>query len=384
MPHRRPVPIARVGFVGGGQLARMMVKAARRLGCWTLVLDPTPRSPAGQVSDEQIVGAFHDPDALRQLAERVDVVTLDLEDVDTASLRQLQAEGTTVRPDPALLAVLQDKLTQKQRFADAGFPTLPFVACPEPGPEAFEAFGYPLVQKARRGGYDGRGVAILRGPESLDRMLPVPSLLERFVADAREVSVLVARGVDGDVRSYPPTEMTFRAGDNVLDLLVSPARLPERLTDRCTELARAVVDELDGVGIFGVEFFIDRDDKAWINEIAPRPHNSGHHTFEACATDQFEQHLRAVLGLPLGSTEQFVPAALVNLLGAGTGRGAPVVEGLHEALAMPGVSVHLYGKREARPGRKMGHVTVVDRDRDVAMDRARAVRATLKIGAEES
>lgn len=377
------LPFVRLGIIGGGQLGRMMAKAAKRLGCTCVILDPTPSSPAGQVAGHQIVGHYHDPARLRELVESCDVTTFDIEDIDAETLIQLEREGHQIHPSPLVLALIQDKLTQKQALADAGIPTAPFVAMPEPSPEAFAAFGYPLVQKARRGGYDGRGVAILRSAADYPQHLPVPSLLEHFVPAEKELAVLVARGRDGDCRSYPVVEMCFRPGENVLDMLLAPAQIPAATAAAAQQLAIRTLDVLGGVGIFGVEMFLTSDGTLLVNEVAPRTHNSGHHTIEANVTDQFEQHLRAVVGLPLGSTAQLSPAAMINLLGAPAHRGRPVIKGMAEALAIPGVCLHLYGKAATAPFRKMGHVTVLDTDLARARDKAEQVRDLIEISGED-
>lgn len=378
-----PLPVARIGIIGGGQLGRMMAKAAKRLGCTCVVLDPTPGSPAGQVAGHQIVGDYHDPAKLRELAESCDVTTFDIEDIDTETLIQLEREGNRVHPSPRVLALIQDKLTQKQALAEAGIPTAPFVPMPEPSPEAFEDFGYPLVQKSRRGGYDGRGVSIMKTPADYDSHLPTDSLVERFVPAAKELAVVVARGLDGDCRCYPVVEMCFRPGENVLDMLLAPADLPAETAQAAVDLGIRTVAMLGGVGIFGVEMFLTESGELLVNEVAPRTHNSGHHTIEANVTDQFEQHLRAVVGLPLGSTDQLSPAAMINLLGAPGHRGRPVIKGMAEALAIPGVCLHLYGKAATAPFRKMGHVTVLDPDIESAKRKAMRVRDLIEISGED-
>ena len=378
-----PLPLARIGIIGGGQLGRMMAKAAKRLGCTCVVLDPTPSSPAGQVAGHQILGSYQDGARLRELAESCDVLTFDIEDIDADTLIQLETEGYRIHPSPRVLALIQDKLTQKQALAAAGIATAPFIPMPEPTPEAFAEFGYPLVQKARRGGYDGRGVCIMKGPEDYPQHLRTPSLVERFVPAAKELSVLVARGLDGECRCYPVVEMCFRPGENVLDLLLAPADIPPATAEAAVALARRTVEVLGGVGILGVEMFLTRDGELLVNEVAPRTHNSGHHTIEANVTDQFEQHLRAIVGLPMGVTDQLSPAAMINLLGAPGYRGRPRIKGVAEALAIPGVCLHLYGKATTSPFRKMGHVTVLDPDIESAREKAERVRELIEISGED-
>jgi len=379
-----PYPIARIGLIGGGQLGRMLVKAAKRLGCTTVVLDPVEDSPAGQIATRQIVGGYHDADRIRELAADCDVLTFELEAIDADTLAELEAEGHPVHPSAGVLKTIQDKLVQKRFLRDNGIPTSPFEATDTPTADQFAAFGYPLVQKARTGGYDGRGVVVMHGPEDFERHLPVPSLIEGFVEADKEIAVLVARNTHGEVATYPPVEMCFRPGENVLDLLLAPADIGDDIRTEAEAIAVRTVEALDGVGIFGIEMFIDCKGEILVNEIAPRTHNSGHHTIEANVTDQFEQHLRAILGLPLGSTETLSPAAMLNLLGAPGESGRPVIRGLEETLAIPGVCLHLYGKARTTPFRKMGHITILDHDTTAAKAKAQRVREIIEIGAEES
>ncbi len=383
MKDRYPFPVARIGLIGGGQLGRMMVKAAKRLGCTCVVLDPYPGSPAGQVAGHQIIGGYHDPAKLRELAESCDVVTFELENIDSETLLQLESEGHPIYPAPGLLSVMQDKLLQKRFLDDAGIPTAGFVEMPEPKLQAFESFGFPLVQKARRGGYDGRGVSVMQEAADFDKHLPVASLVERFIDAKKELAVMVARNQEGECIAYPTVEMCFRAGENVLDLLLCPAEISKQTAAAAEALAMRTVEALQGVGVFGIEMFLTRDEQLLVNEIAPRTHNSGHHTIEACITDQFEQHLRAILGLPLGATALLSPAAMINLLGDPGARGRPVIEGMAAALSIEGVCLHLYGKAEVTPYRKMGHVTVLDSDLERARSKAEHVRELIKITGEQ-
>lgn len=383
MPDRYSFPVARIGLIGGGQLGRMAVMAAKRLGCGCVVLDPVQGSPAGQVAGHQIVGDYSDPTCLRELAAACDVITFELENIETATLLELESEGHRIYPRPRLLATIQDKLLQKQFLRDAGIPTSDFAESPEPDRAFFAQFGYPLVQKARRGGYDGRGVAVMQDESAFERALPVPGFVERFIEAEKELAVLVARSVSGECRVYPAVEMRFRADDNVLDFLVAPAAVDSETAHRAEQLAVRTVEAMTGVGVFGIEMFLTAEGGLLVNEVAPRTHNSGHHTIEACLTDQFEQHLRAILNLPLGATTQVRPAAMVNLLGEAGYQGRPVIAGLEAALAIPGVCVHIYGKAVTKPGRKMGHVTVIDESAQAASDRAEQVKDVIKILGEK-
>lgn len=361
----------------------MMVKAAKQIGFTCTVLDPTPNSPAGQVSGHQIVANYQDAAALRELAESCDLTTFDLEDIDSSILKELSREGCPIFPHPELLEVVQDKLRQKEALAAAGIAVAGFRDMPQPDAEGFADFGYPLVQKARRGGYDGRGVAVLADADAFGKHLPVPSLVERFVPAAKELAVMVARGRSGESRCYPPVEMQVSPEHNVLELLLAPARVSAEIATAAETLALRTVEALGGVGIFGIEMFLTKDGELLVNEVAPRTHNSGHYTIEACVTDQFEQHLRAIAGLPLGATDLLRPAAMVNLLGAENYHGRPVIKGLRAALAIPGVSVHIYGKAATRPYRKMGHVTVLDQNIEQARLKAEQVLELIEISGED-
>ena len=374
-----PFPVARIGLIGGGQLGRMMVKAAKRLGCTCVVLDPVPGSPAAQVAGHQIVGDYSDPAKLRELAESCDLMTFELEDIETDTLTRLEAEGHRIFPRPALLATIQDKFHQKTFLREAGIPTSDFVDMPAPDEQAFADFGYPLVQKVRRGGYDGRGVVVMRNADAFVDNLPVPGFIERFVEADKELAVMVARNVAGECVAYPAVEMRFHTEDNVLDYLLAPAHVEADVAHRAEALAIRTVQAMDGVGMFGIEMFLTGDGELLVNEVAPRTHNSGHHTIEACVTDQFEQHLRAILDLPLGETRQLSPATMVNLLGEPGHKGRPMISGLAAVLRIPGVCVHLYGKAVTKPGRKMGHVTVIDDDIDTACAKAEQVKSLIKI-----
>lgn len=374
-------PIARIGIIGGGQLGRMMVKKAHQLGCYTTVLDPVAHSPAGQIADKEIIGTYFDQEKLRELVQNSDVTTFDLENIDAAFLTTLAREGHVILPDPVLLQTIQDKGLQKQALEQNGLPTAAFVLLEEANEQALQEFGYPLVQKARRGGYDGKGVAVLLRKEDAGKRLPGPCLLERYIPFDKELAVLVARNKSGACQVYPVSEMVFVEGANVMDMLIAPARITAAQAESAQRIAKQAIEALEGVGLFGVELFLTREGEVLINEISPRTHNSGHYTIEACVTDQFEQHLRAITGLPLGDPSLKIPSALINLLGEPGYTGTPMLEGLAEALAIPGVSLHWYGKNRTSPFRKMGHVTIVDRDLAQAQEKALRVKSLLRITA---
>jgi 5-(carboxyamino)imidazole ribonucleotide synthase len=376
------VPAARIGVIGGGQLGLMLARAAQRLGCSCVILDPLSDSPAAQAAGQQIVGGYSDAAKVRELAESCDIITFELEDLDVEPLLELEKEGVAIQPAPHVLATVQDKLTQKTFLRDAGIPTSDFIETPRPDAQVFADFGYPLVQKARRGGYDGRGVSVMKTAADYEKNLPVASLIEKFVEAEKEISVLVARNPDGECKAYPVVEMLFVEGQNVLDVLLAPARIDDSIALEAQQLGIKTVEALEGVGTFGVEMFLTKEGELLVNEVAPRTHNSGHQSIEANVTDQFEQHVRAILNMPLGETDQLSPAAMVNLLGEPGFEGRPVIRGMNETLAITGVSVHLYGKAVTKPYRKMGHVTVLDKDIQTALDKAEEVKQAFAIEGE--
>jgi 5-(carboxyamino)imidazole ribonucleotide synthase len=376
------LPGATVGVVGGGQLGRMFALEARRMGYRVLVLDPSADSPAAQVADAHLGAPLDDADAARRLAEMSDVVTLEWENADVATLRVLEGVRP-VRPGAHVLEICQHREREKDAVRRLGVGTAEYrpVSTLEELRAALGDIGTPAVLKTARGGYDGKGQAVIRTADEAEAAFAAVGapgrelVLEGFVRFRMEVSVVTARSVTGEIASFPCVENLHRNG--ILDTSVCPAPIPPALAAEARRVAEAVAEGLDVVGVLAVEMFVTEDDRILVNELAPRPHNSGHLTLEATAVSQFEQQLRAVCGLPLGSTELLRPAAMVNLLGedAGTALHDPRVA---HALAVPGAALHLYGKREARPGRKMGHVTALGATTDEALQRARRARQLLR------
>lgn len=371
-------PGATIGLLGSGQLGRMFAVEARRLGYGVHVLSPRPEgTPAGQVADREITAAYDDLDAVAAFARDVDVVTYEFEKVATAAAETC-AEHVPVRPSPEVLAVAQDRILEKSTLRDAGLPVTPFAPVREPGAlaGAAEKLGAPGVLKTSTGGYDGKGQVPVDGTEGLDaawRELGADeAVYERFVDFACELSVVAARGVDGRVVLYGP--MRNRHVDHVLDVSRHPAGVAPEVAREAREIGRSVVEALDVVGVLCVELFLTREGGLLVNEIAPRPHNSGHLTIEGHVSSQFEQHVRTVCGLPLGSADPIRPVATANLLGDLWTGGDPDWAAL---LAHGDVKLHLYGKREARPGRKMGHLAARGGDADAAADEVEAARAAL-------
>ena len=346
----------RVGIIGGGQLGRMMILAGTPLGFSFGVLAPSAADPAVHLAHHHEPGALDDAAAIRRLAAWADVTTYEIEHIDTDALAAAERSGASILPRPALLRVINDKLEQKRALRQAGIPLPDFSERPE---------RYPIVQKLRRGGYDGRGVQVLADEST--PVLPGPAYYEELVAFDRELAVLVARSSRGQTSVYPVLEMTFDPAANICSRVIVPARIDAESRARAHEVAVAAVQALDGVGVLAVELFLARDGRILVNEIAPRPHNSGHLTIEACVTSQFEQHLRAVAGLPLGSTALRTAAVMVNVLGAPDAYGRPRLPEICDLLGRPDVHLHWYGKTEVRPYRKMGHVTVLAADVEEAL-----------------
>lgn len=375
-------PAYDVGIAGAGQLAQMTVLAAWPLGIRVAVLGQ-PGEPATAMAAGVIEGDWKDPEALLRIGREVGVLTLENEFVDAAFLMAVEDAGTPVRPHPARMRVVQDKALQKQRLAEEGLP-VPAFAVPDAVDE-IEAIGrdlgWPLMLKSRHLGYDGYGNALCRDITEAREAFPVLAergggvLVEEFVAFQRELAVMVARRHGGGDAVYPVVET--RQHDHVLRELLCPAPVDPGVSHEAKRVARAAAEAAGGAGVTGVEMFHTDDNRILINELAPRPHNSGHHTIEACVTSQFENHLRGVLGLPLGPTELIAPgAALVNLLGAHDGPSNP---GITEAAAIGGAHVHLYGKAEVRVRRKMGHVTALGSSPEDALETARLAASAVRL-----
>ena len=374
----------RLGILGGGQLARMTIQAAIPLGVDLAILAEAADSPAGRLTAREIVGAWSDTSILRAFADAVDVVTLENEFVDAPILEQLAAWGKIVLPCANTLRTIQDKLTQKQALGAQDLPVPQFVAVDSPDDivRAAERFGWPLILKARRNGYDGYGNAKLDSAADIEAALqrlgwPERSLMvEQAVPFVRELAVLVARDPQGGSVTYPVVETVQQ--NHICHIVRAPAPIEPAVAEQATALARAAVEAVGGIGITAVEMFQTGDGQVLINELAPRPHNSGHFSIDACHTSQFENHVRAVLSLPLGSPNLRAPAAvMVNLLGQRNGPTEP--RGLERALAIPDVHVHLYGKRDVRRGRKMGHITALGSSLAEAEQRAFAAAQAIEL-----
>ncbi|MFA4815063.1 MAG: 5-(carboxyamino)imidazole ribonucleotide synthase [Candidatus Gracilibacteria bacterium] len=373
----------KLGVLGGGQLGRMLIQAGMNFNVSFHVLDGDPEAPCARLAEKFTVGPLMDFDSVYNFGKTVDMLTIEIEHVNTDAMEKLENEGVPVYPSSRVLKLIQDKGLQKQFMADNGLATSPFKLL-ESGKNAVALLNagsirLPFVLKLRKGGYDGRGVLIVRKPEDLTEVFDAPCVMEDFVGDAMEIAVLVARSTKGEIKTYPSTEMVFHPTANLLEFQTAPARIPREVEKKASELAVKAAEALQVVGLLAVEMFVTHSGDVLINEMAPRPHNSGHHTIEANQTSQFEQHLRAIFGLPLGSTDTLSPAVLVNILGAPGFSGNAKYDGMDKVLAEPGVHVHLYGKKITKPYRKMGHAIVLNKDLDKAMQSAKMVEDTLKV-----
>jgi 5-(carboxyamino)imidazole ribonucleotide synthase len=371
------LPGATIGVLGGGQLGRMFAMAARRMGYRVHTLSPEDDTPTGQVADVEINASFDDLDAIRAFARNVDVVTFEFENVSAAAA-EVAGEHAPVRPSGHILHITQQRAREKGFLADGGFPVTPFAhlrSAPDLD-EAVRQVGIPAVLKTASFGYDGKGQrrveTAAEAQAAWHAVGEVEAVLERFVDFDREVSMIGARGANGWMVTYGLVENTHR--DHILDTSVYPSVVAARHEDQAAEIVRGLLERLDVVGVLCVEFFLTQDGELLINELAPRPHNSGHLTIDACVTSQFEQQVRAICGLPPGSTELLRPAAMANLLGGQWTAGEP---DWAAACLVPGVKLHLYGKAEPRPGRKMGHLTALAHDAATALSLACAARDAL-------
>lgn len=375
----------RIGIIGGGQLGKMMILEAKRLGVHVVTLDPAEDCPSHSISDEHIIADFHDENAIRELASRVDVITYEFEHIDTTTLLELEQEGHLIYPSVESLMTIQDKFLQKEKLRAEGVlvPDFEKIDDMEALRGYAERHGYPIMLKSCKNGYDGKGNSVIRNEGELEAgfaSLSGELMAEEFINFEMEVSVVATRGIDGEKAVYAVGRNVHV--DSILDTTTVPAGISGELEGRVGEIAEKVMDVFEGVGTFCVEMFIGKGGEIYINEVAPRPHNSGHYTIEGCRVNQFENHIRAILGLPLGDTSLVHGAVIMrNLLGESD--GAAEVQGVSEAYAIDGVNVHVYGKSESKKGRKMGHYTVTGESLTEAQMKDEKVKGLVKICGQE-
>lgn len=378
----------KIGIIGGGQLGKMMIQEAKKMGFYVMVLDPAEKCPAHTLVDEHIIADFDDKKAIRFLAENTDVVTYEFEHIDADILQKLEQEGKKIYPTAKSLKVIQNKYTQKKLLLEYNLPTPEFCAVfsQEDIKQAGEKYGFPFMLKSCTGGYDGKGNFVIEKEQDISKAYEtlgngkLDIMAEKFFPFIMEISVLACRGINGDIQVYPVAENIHK--DSILDETKVPANISKQTTQKAMDLAKRVMEVFEGVGMFCVEMFVNKQGNVLVNEVAPRPHNSGHYTIEACVTSQFEQHIRAITALPLGSPELLKPVVMRNLLGEQNSAGKSCVLGADEALAISGVFLHIYGKEESRPKRKMGHITVIADSVEQAAEKAEKAKNALKIYGE--
>lgn len=372
-----------LGILGGGQLGKMLLTETRKFDITTKVLDPSPDAPSRIACNTFVQGNLTDFNTVYNFGKDVEVLTIEIENVNVEALEKLQTEGVKVYPSPQTIKNIQNKASQKQFYASHGIPTAPFQVFQntESLKKAIneQQLSLPFVWKSARFGYDGNGVKIVRQLTDLNLLPNDQCIAESLVPFKKELAVIVARNAKGQVRTYPVVEMEFHPEANQVEYVLCPARIEEAVAQKARTIAIQVAQAFEVVGLLAVELFQTENDEILVNEVAPRPHNSGHYSIEAAYTNQFEQHLRAILNLPLGSTESKVAGVMVNLVGAEGYQGKVVYENIEQIMAMEGVTPHIYGKKETRPFRKMGHVTIVNPNINKARQIAEQVKNTIRV-----
>jgi 5-(carboxyamino)imidazole ribonucleotide synthase len=373
----------KLGIIAGGQLGKMLIQEASKWDIVTYVLDQDEDCPAGSIASHYVKGSNLDFHSVYQFGKMVDVLTFEMENVNIEALKKLKSEGHRIVPDPEILELIQDKGLQKEFYSKHRIPTSPFKIYESEiailGAIEQGEINFPFVQKLRKGGYDGRGVAVINSKSDLIKILSGPSVIEEKVEIVKEVSAIVARNRKGQINCYPVVEMLFDPKANLVDKLICPSSITVEQSEKAVNFASEIIELLNMEGLLAVEFFIDSKGNVIVNEVAPRPHNSGHHTIESIITSQFEQHLRAILNLPLGSTKLKLPSVMINVLGAEGYEGPVIYEGLTESMAIDGVKIHLYGKKITKPYRKMGHVTVLSSSLECALKKAETVKQLIRV-----
>lgn len=376
----------KIGILGGGQLGKMLCQAGSKLSHNIYILDKDKSFPAGQICHQFKEGDFQNYEDVLDFGSKMDVLTIEIEAVNTEALKKLSEEGIEVYPQAGIIDIIKDKGDQKQFYEKRDIPSSPFILIDDKKSilSAIDKgdISLPFVQKLRQGGYDGKGVQVIKSESDLKDLFDAPSVIEDLVSIDKELSVIVARNLDGEIKCFPPVEMIFNHEANLLDHQLCPANISEEISKEAILIAEKISSSFGIIGLLAVELFVTEDQQVLVNEVAPRPHNSGHHTIEGCYTSQYEQHLRAILNLPLGSTELISCSVLLNVLGEKGSSGPVVIDGLENCLTKEGVYVHLYGKAHSKPFRKMGHVTILADDLETAIEKSNFVKQNLKVYAK--
>ncbi|GDX44750.1 N5-carboxyaminoimidazole ribonucleotide synthase [Bacteroidota bacterium] len=373
----------KIGILGGGQLGKMLAIEAANWHLPIYILDQDQQFPAVPYAPFFQAGDFKNFDDVVHFGKKVDILTIEIEQINVDALFYLENEGVKVYPKPSTVKVIQDKGLQKMFYQERDIPTAGFQLFND-GKEIKEALKskqitFPFVQKSRKDGYDGKGVVVVSNDNDVINLLDCPSIIEERINIKTEISILVARSASGELIHYEPVEQHFNQEANLVSFLICPAELDKGILSKMNEIASLIAIDLDLVGLLAIEFFLDENDDIFVNEVAPRPHNSGHHTQNSCETSQFEQHLRAILDLPLGSTRQHSIGAMVNIVGEPGYAGKTKYVGIEECMKIEGAHLHLYGKSETRPFRKMGHINIADKDRKKVLENIEKIKSTLRV-----
>jgi len=371
----------KLGILGGGQLGRMLIQEAVNFNIHISVLDPTVNAPCADLANNFVVGNFNDYQTVLDFGKTVDVLTIEIEHVNIEALEELERLGKKVFPTPQALRTIQDKGLQKQFYQANNIPTAPFHLIDNAEDALLFREKGPFMQKLRKGGYDGKGVTPLRTESEFNAAFNAPSVLEEFVPFVKELAVIVARNESGEIATFPLVEMEFNPEANLVEFIFSPANVNVEIENNAKKIATDIANKLEHVGLLAIELFLAEDGNLLVNEIAPRPHNSGHHTIEACFVSQYGMHLRAILNMPLGSTGLRTPAVMINLLGEKGFEGKARYENIEDVLHTEGAYIHLYGKEDTKPFRKMGHITVCNLNLEEAKDTARKFLKDVKVKA---
>ena len=369
----------KLGVLGGGQLGKMLLTETHKYDIYTAILDSSIDAPCAQICTEFHVGDLMDYDAVYNFGKQVDVLTIEIENVNVDALESLEKEGIKVFPSSKTLRIIQNKAIQKQFFIDHTIPTAGFKRYVSTSEINESEVSYPFVWKSAQFGYDGNGVKIVKSRNDLNGVPNIECITEELIPFKNELAVIVARNSDGEIKTYPVVEMEFHPEANQVEYVICPARISKEIEEKARQTALKVAKNIEHVGLLAVELFLTQNDEILVNEVAPRTHNSGHHTIEASYTSQFEQHLRSILNLPLGNTESKVAGIMVNLVGEEGYSGNVVYENIDEIMKIDGVTPHIYGKKQTRPFRKMGHVTIVHKDINEARKIAEKVKKTIKV-----
>lgn len=371
----------KIGILGGGQLGKMLIQKAMDFALDIHILDPDPSAPCKSLTSNFVKGDFKNFDDVYHFGKKLDILTIEIENVNVDALKKLQQEGISVYPHPEIIEMIQDKGLQKIFYQTNGIPTADFFLVDNKSQiEKYIAY-LPFFQKTRKGGYDGKGVKKITSPTHIQYAFDEPSVLESMLDIDKEISVIVARNQSGEIKTFPLVESVFNPVAHLVDYLICPAHVPKQIAQQAEDLARRIAEQLQLVGLLTIEYFLTKDAKLLVNEMAPRVHNSGHHTIEACVTSQFEQHWRAILNFPLGDTSLIRPAVMLNLIGSEGFDGNTNYIGIENALKYSGVYPHLYGKKKVKPYRKMGHITITDQTITAAIQKAKKIKEMVKVTA---